>query len=880
MKTFFKTFFILLASLNLMGQVNTDTLTVNINPTPPKVEIKAIPNVIFTGDSTVVSTLGCNGSIVWKHIKGTATVITERPTITKWYTAYCLSNKMCVGEADSVQVIVKANIPKIVASPAEICQGDKSILTASGCVNGTYKWSTSETGNSIIINPIVTTTYQVTCINKSGESEPASVTVVVITRPTEPTLSASKYNINTGETAILMASGCNGTLKWSNGSTGTVINVTPTKTTTFSVYCSAKCDGASSSITIGVYSPTPTIEGSNKEVCSGNEATLTAFGCNGSVEWSNGSNNVVSIKVNPTVTTTYQAYCNTSSGRSAPANFTITVYGYPSAPTVNSSTIVVGNYLTLIASGCGGTYQWNIGANTQSISVNPTGYTEYKVKCVQNGCSSGDAIASVNVVSPNSEVYAAPDKICKGQSTILFVKNCNGTYKWSTGTTGESISVSPTVTTQYNVVCSTVAGDGSPAYITVTVFDLPHKPIMYGDTLINSGKTATLKTVCLSSAVKWSTGDTLETIIVKPIITTWYKAYCVNSQGCVGIKDSIRVRVSTPPIEIIPKGKSVKIVSKRKQIEICEGERVQLDLIGCENTSKVIWNTGEIARKIFIQPILNKSYWASCTDNAGTKYDSLDVIVYPKSKIDNLKSDTTKVISGYSATLKVRGCNGKVTWLNNLLVVKINSDSLQVTPNQSISTYSAFCTNVNGCNSDTLKFIIIALPAKPKVEIPTKICEGSNIVLKSSACPVNTKYIWEISQGIKKEKHEGNVLETVYSKNNTYVIYCSYINNVSIKGDTLNINLKPTPISLDNVIVYPNPTYDIIKIASDGCLNGIKLKLWDISGRLLYDGLGIKEREVIQLSLEDIPSAEYVLQISVSEPQKTVNKLILKANKK
>ena len=887
---------------NVSGVSESAKVKVTVYPTPAKIIISANHTVIYTGDSTVITTKGCNGTVYWTGVDLTTTntfgipryppIISDRPTKTKWYKAYCVSPQFCEGPADSVQVVVKANIPKVIASPAEICQGEKTTLTASGCVNGTYKWSTGVSGNSIIVTPSQTTSYEVVCDNISGVSEPAIVKVTVKNRPPAPTLSASKTNINTGETVNLSAIGCNGTIVWSTGQNGTSISVTPTQTTTYKAHCNENgCDGAESSITIGVFSPIPTIDGSHKEICAGNEVTLTAFGCNGSINWSTGANNTVTIKVNPTQTTTYEAVCNTTAGSSAPAKFTVTVYGYPSAPTVNGATIVVGNYATLNASGCNGTYQWSTGANTQSISVNPTNYTEYKVRCIQNGCPSPDATAAVNVISPNSEVWANPDKICKGESTKLFAKGCNGTYKWSTGETGESITVKPTQTTQYNVICSTNAGDGSPAYVTVTVFDLPNKPVIFGDTLITSGKTATLKAVCSSSSVKWQTGATTETITVKPSVTTWYKAFCTSPNGCVGAIDSIRIKVSTPPIEIIPEDYPVKLVNKRKTIEICEGEKPKLNLIGCESASKVIWNTGQTTRSIFVSPIKNTSYWASCTDLVGTKYDSLDVVVFPKPKISLSGADSVKTIIGKPTTLKVLGCNGKVTWIaDNNVNVQVSTDTLQVIPTTPVKTYKAFCTNLNGCNSDTLKFIVVAIPPKPHIDVASggspsesriAVCENSNVTIKATGCPSNTSYFWNITTiDGKIEKFKGDTYNGVFHEKNTYTVYCAFNDNPSIKGDTAKLFLAPSAITLENVIVYPNPTYDVIKITSDGCLNGVKLKLWDIQGRLLYNGFGIEEKNILHLDLGDLPSAEYVLQIMQDEPRKVINKLILKANKK
>ncbi|MDZ7936199.1 MAG: hypothetical protein U5M51_14780, partial [Emticicia sp.] len=529
----------------------------------------------------------------------------------------------------------------------------------------------------------------------------------------------------------------------------------------------------------------------------------------------------------------------------------------PSTPLVNNATIVLENNTTLNATGCNEIYEWNTGEKTQSITVSPKTQAEYKVKCIQNGCPSSDAVATVTVISPKSDVYASADKICNGKSTTIFAKNCNGTYKWNTGASGESITVSPTQTTQYSVVCSTPVGDGTPVYITITVYDLPNKPVLVGDTLINSGKIAKIRSICSNNAIRWSTGDTTEIISVTPKQTTWYKANCISTFGCIGASDSIRIRVVTPPIEIIPKERTVKIINRRKQISICEGEKVQLDLIGCETASKVNWNNGETARKILIQPLKNASYWASCTDNAGIKYDSLDVLVNPKPKISSEK-DTIRTILSKLTTLKVKNCTGKITWLGGGNISQIGGDTLQVIPTESIKTYRAFCTNTNGCISDTLAFIVVATPAKPMVQLPTKVCEGSVVFMKATGCPINTKYVWEISKIIDgkntKTVIEGENYEGKFTKNDVYAVSCAYLSNPTIKSDTLKISLNPTPVTLENVIVYPNPTYDILKIKSEGCLNGVNLRLWDIGGRLLYDGRGIEEKDILKLSLGDFPS--------------------------
>src|ERR1019366_5620749 len=53
-------------------------------------------------------------------------------------------------------------------------------------------------------------------------------------------------------------------------------------------------------------------------------------------------------------------------------------------------------------------------------------------------------------------VIATQDTICQGQTTVISGKNATG-YEWSTGETTASITVSPTVTTQYTVTATSGA---------------------------------------------------------------------------------------------------------------------------------------------------------------------------------------------------------------------------------------------------------------------------------------------------------------------------------------------------------------------------------------------------------------------------------------
>ncbi|MEZ0539223.1 beta strand repeat-containing protein [Fibrella arboris] len=88
----------------------------------------------------------------------------------------------CTSPSTSVTVNVQPSTPTLTLNSATLCAGQSVTLTVTGCSGGTLQWSTGSTASSIMITPLVTTRYSVTCLAASGCSATTSQTVVV--RPT------------------------------------------------------------------------------------------------------------------------------------------------------------------------------------------------------------------------------------------------------------------------------------------------------------------------------------------------------------------------------------------------------------------------------------------------------------------------------------------------------------------------------------------------------------------------------------------------------------------------------------------------------------------------------------------------------------------------
>jgi hypothetical protein len=158
----------------------------------------------------------------------------------------------------------------------------------------------------------------------------------------------------------------------------------------------------------------------------------------------------------------------------------------------------------------------------------------------------------VIVISENSGVSSNDGIICAGASATLTASGGN-TYSWNTGSTSNSIVVSPSLTTTYTVTVT--AGNGTTASVSavITVNTLPVASISVAETsgvtndgIICNGSSATL-TASGGVNYLWSNGSTPAAISVSPSATTTYTVTVTDANICSGTKSST-VTVVNPPV--------------------------------------------------------------------------------------------------------------------------------------------------------------------------------------------------------------------------------------------------------------------------------------------------------------------------------------------
>ncbi|MFN4146029.1 MAG: gliding motility-associated C-terminal domain-containing protein [Runella sp.] len=224
---------------------NSNEITVSVSiPATPTIE--ATKTQICFGESVTLKAKGCPGDVIWSDGQ-IGHQITIQPLQTTSYTATCRSEGCVSCFADDIVITVLGGEPLLLTpSKTIICPSEQITIAAKGNCSGQVKWSTGETGSSIVVKPTNTTEYIAQCEGTTCNTA-KSTTIVQVSPPTAPRLQTSKQSVCKGETIVLNADGCSGIVKWSNGAEGRSIEIKPEINTQYTAICKrGDCESVSS----------------------------------------------------------------------------------------------------------------------------------------------------------------------------------------------------------------------------------------------------------------------------------------------------------------------------------------------------------------------------------------------------------------------------------------------------------------------------------------------------------------------------------------------------------------------------------------------------------------------------------------------------------
>jgi len=438
--------------------VNHDIETLEVTPDVAELRVTETVelDVIVNGDPELIQTgvwTSSDPSIATVDENGIVTAIETSATspyeamVTITFTTIDINGEE-FSDSSQITVFPEALVASA-GSDQQICEGESTMLTASGGTN--YVWSTGETTASITIFPDETTTYSVTVSDEYNQSVDDEITVFV--NPIPVAEASEDQTICEGETVTLIALGGDSYL-WSTGETTSTIDVSPTEDTVYEVEVISNNCSSTDSVTVFVTEAPDISVTEDFVLVEGQSATLVVEGSD-NYQWSTGET-TVSINIAPMETTTYSVSSIGSNGCSTTLNVTVTVIPEVVADAGLDSSICRDDVVTLTATG-GGTYLWSTGDTTADLIVIPQITTTYTVTVTDDyGYSDTDSVTIT--VNETPYITVSDDVAILEGETVTLTATGGDNYLWSTGETTASIVVTPSETTTYTVVSTAIGG--------------------------------------------------------------------------------------------------------------------------------------------------------------------------------------------------------------------------------------------------------------------------------------------------------------------------------------------------------------------------------------------------------------------------------------
>jgi len=731
---------------------------------------------------------------------------------------------ICVG----AEVVLDA--PEI--APNNIPNGFSNSI---GCVTQalSYTWSNNKSTDTIHVAPNVTTTYTVTVTDGCSSPEMFSVTITV-NSPTKASITISENSGLTADDGII-CEGAEVTLaasggfedsvpnnfagsdgpaqstnlqmvipyQWSTTENTSDILVTPSITTSYTVTVTDNnfCQSLdTATITVNEV-PTPSIDVSETSgtidndgtICAGDSLTLTATestqmipnnftGNDAPVQnllgpspsltyaWSNGAS-TSSIRVAPSITTTYTVTVTSSESCSATAMKTIIVNSLPEASIEVSETS---------------------GASNHDGTI----------------CEGDQVTLSAGAVdAPNN--FAGNDAPASSLTTPALI------YEWSNGESTSSITVSPNITTTYTVTVTNSTQCSATATKTIIVNPLPQTPSI--SVTESSGTTNNDGTICNGDMVTlsagtpvipnnfagndapgsslitpaltylWSEGSSTSSITVSPNITTTYTVTVTNSNNCSA------TATKTIIVNPLPQTPSISVTESSGTTNndgtICNGDMVTLSagtvavpnsFVGSDAPSSslvtpaltYLWSEGSSTSSITVSPNITTTYTVTVTNsNKCSATATKTIIVNPLPQTPSISVTESSGTTNNDGTI----CNGDMVTLsagtpvipNNFagndapessLVTPAltylwsegsSTSSITVSPNIT-TTYTVTVTNSNKCSATATKTIVVNPLPETSINISETsgignndgtICNGDSVTLSAATPSISNNIV-------------------------------------------------------------------------------------------------------------------------------------------
>jgi gliding motility-associated-like protein len=418
-------------------------------------------------------------------------------------------------------------------------------------------------------------------------------------------------------------------------------------------------------------------------------------------------------------------------GNSCTAVKTVTVVVNNPNLGLRDTTICQGSTVTLTANPAvlGGSFSWLPGGETtESITVSPSSTTAYSLNYNLNGVVMNQ-VATVTVINKPT-VNSNSSTICSGQSATLAATGMpsGGSYNWQPGgQTSNSITVTPSLTTNYNVIY-TLNGCKDTSVSVVTVNQKPTVDIR--DTTICKGQTVTISAIVNPSGGTYNWGSqSTPSITLTPMSTTPINLlYTVN--GCSSAASGVVTVNSIPTVSVT-------------KDTICPGEVGSISAIGIPSGGFYSWMPNlSTTSSLTASPVTTTSYNVTYTLNNCSISATGEIVVKPLPTISVVNDSICAGETGQLVAVPSL-IGGNFSWLPGGETTPSISKSPSITSQYTV-TYT-----LNGCNSVANASIVVnEAPSADFIGDNLGGCAPLSVNLTSLNSSSGSNQTWSFSNGI------------------------------------------------------------------------------------------------------------------------------------
>ncbi len=344
----------------------------------------------------------------------------------------------------------------------------------------------------------------------------------------------------------------------------------------------------------------------------------------------------------------------------------------------------------------------------------------------------------------------------------------------------------------------------------------------------------------------WSNSETSETILVTQ--SGNYYVVVTDVNNCSDTSRALLVTVnSLPLITINPSSNNV-----------CQGESITLSGSGA---SFYTWSNGVVDGVPFY-PAVSATYTVTGTDFNGCQDTATVLLSVNSLPIVSATATPDTVCFGSNTILTGAGANN-YSWTNGV------TNGIAFIPSIT-TTYTVTGTDTNNCQNYSI--ITVVVNQLPNVDAGDNIVilQGDSTIIGGAPTATGNgpfAYVWIPSTSLDSI----NIANPTATPHDTitYVVIVTDVNGcVGIDSMSVIVN-TPTAIlessNLQGMVIFPNPTHDVINVAGDKIENGeYFIALRNVLGQVMFSGkLVVFNHTVLkQISISNIPDGIYLLIIN------------------